>query len=489
MIKADGKPDKVTVKVTAGSKPVKGVKVVVKGKRAFEDGPEEQRQGRGGAQDQPEQAGPDHGHVARDQPEALRPEADRGRRGLPPAAHGLAGEEARRRKGRLRPPLPLLVWQFQAGRGLQAFPPLWRIGWLSCATCSSSSHWHSRLCSRSTSSRPWRPAPQSCLDREGAVAKREPATVKVSFVRNGRLVRVERIVPRNVTRATHALRELLQGPTRLERAQGLRSAFRPGVRLRSVRAHDDLWLARLSLAPRPCDHRDHGDAARADLRDPRTPWSGALGRDLSRGKTCDDAPIGVRPSPWRATPGEKGYAYTVRGVQLRLWTLGFLDRASVTGRIDYATEQALLAFQGWNDLGRTGTVTGETQLALFAASPAKPTTHRPGRRIEIFRDRGVLLLVEGNEVRRAVHTPPARSVGRLRERTRLSQGVPLLVSAVQRLDAVCVVLCRRHRDARVSRRPGVPGLARVCPVARRRGRARVRVRAGRHSGSGLLTER
>jgi uncharacterized repeat protein (TIGR01451 family) len=31
MIKADGKPDKVTVKVTAGSKPVKGIKVVVSG--------------------------------------------------------------------------------------------------------------------------------------------------------------------------------------------------------------------------------------------------------------------------------------------------------------------------------------------------------------------------------------------------------------------------------------------------------------------------
>ena len=31
MIKADGKPDKVTAKVTAGKKPVKGIKVVVSG--------------------------------------------------------------------------------------------------------------------------------------------------------------------------------------------------------------------------------------------------------------------------------------------------------------------------------------------------------------------------------------------------------------------------------------------------------------------------
>ena len=114
--------------------------------------------------------------------------------------------------------------------------------------------------------------------------------------------------------------------------------------------------------------------------------------------------IGVRPSPWRATRGEKGYSYTVRGVQLRLWTLGYLDRASVTGSTDYQTEQALLAFQGWNGIGRTGTVTGETQLALFRASPPRPASHRPGRHVEIYRERGVLLMVEGNDVLRAVHT-------------------------------------------------------------------------------------
>ena len=59
-----------------------------------------------------------------------------------------------------------------------------------------------------------------------------PETVKVAFVRNGRFVRVERTVPKRVQPELHALRELLQGPTSVERRQGLRSAFRPGVRLR-----------------------------------------------------------------------------------------------------------------------------------------------------------------------------------------------------------------------------------------------------------------
>jgi hypothetical protein len=124
----------------------------------------------------------------------------------------------------------------------------------------------------------------------------------------------------------------------------------------------------------------------------------------AEGRLATTLRIGLRPSPWRAARVEKGYAHALRGVQLRLWMLGFLDRSSVTGGFDYETEQALLAFQGWNGLGRTGTVTGETQLALFRASPPKPAARRPGRRIEIFRDRGVLLLVEGNEVLRAVHT-------------------------------------------------------------------------------------
>ena len=237
------------------------------------------------------------------------------------------------------------------------------------------------------------------------LTKTESTPVEVAFVRNGRFVRVERAVPPGVRPATHALRELLQGPTRIERAQGLRSAFRPGVRLRSVRAKADLWLVRLSrslLGPATAQTMETRLAQISSTLARLGPESWAA--ISAEGRLVTTLRVGVRPSPWRATPGEKGYTYTVRGVQLRLWTLGFLDRASVTGSVDYQTEQALLAFQGWNGLGRTGTVTGETQVALFRASPPRPATRRPGRHVEIFRDRGVLLMVEGSEVRRAVHT-------------------------------------------------------------------------------------
>jgi hypothetical protein len=249
------------------------------------------------------------------------------------------------------------------------------------------------------------PRPAAALSVADVARPRARPTVEVSFVRNGRLVAVDRVVPRGIRPATHALRELVQGPTRLERADGFRSAFRPGVRLRSVKVHGDTWRVRLS-------HSFLGPATAATMETRLAQLSSTLGRlgpqlwvTLSaEGRFVTALRIGTRPSPWRAHPGEKGYAYTVRGVQLRLWLLGYLDRASVTGSIDYATEQALLAFQGWNGLARTGTVTGETQLALVRASSPRPTTRRPGRRIEIFRDRGVLLMIEDNEVRRAVHT-------------------------------------------------------------------------------------
>ena len=77
------------------------------------------------------------------------------------------------------------------------------------------------------------------------------------------------------------------------------------------------------------------------------------------------------PARWRAETGENDYSYVVRGLQLRLAALGYLDRSDVTGSADYLTEQALLAFQGWEELDRTGTVTGQTQVALFQRHAAE----------------------------------------------------------------------------------------------------------------------
>jgi hypothetical protein len=237
-------------------------------------------------------------------------------------------------------------------------------------------------------------------------------TVSVAFLRHGRLVRVERVVPQGLAPEVLALRELAQGPTRQERRAGIRSALRAGIHLQSIRLEGDVWLARFSralLAPATATTMTRRFAQiEATLRPLGHAQYAAIGTE---GRLVTTVRVGVWPGLWRATEGEKGYAYSVRGVQLRLWSLGYLDRASVTGSTDYLTEQALLAFQGWEGLTRTGTVTGGTQLALFRASPPKPFTHRPGKHVEIHRDLGVLLLAHGNEVQRVVHTSTG-SLGR-----------------------------------------------------------------------------
>ncbi len=250
-------------------------------------------------------------------------------------------------------------------------------------------------------------APSAAPRKAAAAAPRtaaKPAPVEVAFVRSGRLVRVERVVPEGVPEGVYALRELVQGPTRLERRQGIRTAIPEGARLRSLGADGDAWLASFSRSLLGA-----GAPATKELRLAQISATLAPLGDLqyaavaTEGRLVTTLRLGMRPDAWRAGTGENDYRYVMRGIQLRLWLLGYLDRADVTGSLDYLTEQALLAFQGWEELDRTGSITGQTQVALFAASRPQPSSRRPGARIEIYRDRGVLLMVDTGEVVRVLH--------------------------------------------------------------------------------------
>jgi L,D-transpeptidase catalytic domain/Sporulation and spore germination/Putative peptidoglycan binding domain len=239
-----------------------------------------------------------------------------------------------------------------------------------------------------------------------SAATTAPKTIEVAFVRAGTLVRVERVVPNGARPEMHALRELVQGPTRDERRAGLRSALREGVRPRSIRSRDGVWLVSFSRSlfspgtPRTKRTRLAQIASTlARLGGPQQ-----FATISAEGRLATVLRLGVRPGTWRERRGEKGYLYSVRGIQLRMLQLGYLSRAQVTGTLDYSTSQALLAFQGWEGLARTGTVTGETQLALVRANRPQPRAGGSGRRVEIHRDRGVLLMIEGGTVERAVHT-------------------------------------------------------------------------------------
>lgn len=233
-----------------------------------------------------------------------------------------------------------------------------------------------------------------------------PATVQVSFVREGKLVQVSRVLPRSVRPELHALRELVQGPTREEHARGVRSAIREGVRPRSIRHTPDTWFVSFSRSLFGSGTAQTKRMRLAQIAATLSRLGGPQEHAVisAEGRLATTLRLGVRPGTWREQRGEKGYVYSVRGVQLRMFQLGYLSRAQVTGTLDYATSQALLAFQGWEGLARTGTVTGETQVALLRAWLPRPRSHVRGRHVEIHRDRGVLLLVEDGEVERAVHT-------------------------------------------------------------------------------------
>jgi hypothetical protein len=235
--------------------------------------------------------------------------------------------------------------------------------------------------------------------------KPAPETVEVAFVRSGWIVRVGRVVPRGARPAEVALRELTQGPTKIERRKGIRTALPEGARLRSLRADVQTWFASFSRSTLGSGSSETKRMRLWQIAATLAPHGKKESAALAaEGRFVTSVRLGVRPGAWRAETGENDYPYVVRGAQLRLAALGYLDRRDVTGSLDYLTEQALLAFQGWEDLDRTGTLTGQTQLALFRAQRPKPAARRAGRRVEIYRDIGVLLLVEDGEVERVVHT-------------------------------------------------------------------------------------
>lgn len=94
----------------------------------------------------------------------------------------------------------------------------------------------------------------------------------------------------------------------------------------------------------------------------------------------------------------------VRLAQTLLADNGWLDRSEASGTIDYATAQALTAFEAWHGLTRDGTLTTESLAQVLHAVRPLPRVTDPSRHVEIYRSLGVVLLVEDGNVVRAVHT-------------------------------------------------------------------------------------
>ena len=243
-----------------------------------------------------------------------------------------------------------------------------------CGSRSSFSCSPSQACWRSTSSRRRRRMQRSqrrLVTRPTVLRPRRRSRSRSS--RTAGSFVSSRTVPRRTSAAEFALRELTQGPTKAERRRGIRTALPEGVRLRSLRPDGDSWLAsfsRSTFAHGSAD--DEADAPVADRGHARSARGRGVGGGRRGGSLPDERP--ARGSPRRLERRERRAGLPLlasAGSSSGSRTLGYLNGSDVTGSDDYLTEQALLAFQGWEDLDRTGTVTGQTQVALFKAS--RPT--------------------------------------------------------------------------------------------------------------------
>jgi peptidoglycan hydrolase-like protein with peptidoglycan-binding domain len=116
------------------------------------------------------------------------------------------------------------------------------------------------------------------------------------------------------------------------------------------------------------------------------------------------APATAFPLELKLGPGDVANGDQLRLAQTFLAASGWLDPSEVTGELDYATSQALTAFEAWNGLARDGTLTPASLERILRARRPFPRRVGTGRSIEIYRDLGVLLLVENGRVLRAVHT-------------------------------------------------------------------------------------
>ncbi len=98
----------------------------------------------------------------------------------------------------------------------------------------------------------------------------------------------------------------------------------------------------------------------------------------------------------------------MKALQQKLIQLGYMIRGDAAGRFRAATQNAILAFQKWERLPRTGLMDAKKNTRLDTATRPVPIIDGDaGRRAEILLDRQVALLINGEMVIRAIRRSSA----------------------------------------------------------------------------------
>jgi hypothetical protein len=239
--------------------------------------------------------------------------------------------------------------------------------------------------------------------------------VPVYFVQGEQLVQVMR----QGGTPEAAVRQLVAGPTAAEVKRGLRTYVPSGTKVlrvtvakglatvdldaRFVAGQDDYsLLARLSQLVRTVTGVQ--GARRVQLLIDGAKVSGVF-RGIPTAspitfRYLQTPNIPVPKPPPRRLPAPDRHT---KAVQQRLIELGYLVKGDADGRFGPDTQNAILSFQKWQRLDRTGSLDARTEARLATASRPTPVVRRGvGKRAEILLDRQVALLIRNDQLVRAI---------------------------------------------------------------------------------------
>lgn len=240
-------------------------------------------------------------------------------------------------------------------------------------------------------------------------------TLSIYFLRGEQLAPVQRVA----STPADAIRKLVAGPTRAEKRRAFRTYVPAGTVVHDVTVADGLatvdlsarfvsghnsesLLARLSQVVRTLTGLDGTkqvqlliDGAKVSGVFPRVATEGPITFALLQ---TPDVPIPKTPPRKLTAPDPR-----VKRAQQQLIVLGYLPAGSADGRLGPFTEEAILAFQKWERLTRSGLLDRATVARLpLAQHPAPITRGAAGKRAEVLIDRQMTLLIVDNEVFRAI---------------------------------------------------------------------------------------
>jgi len=248
-----------------------------------------------------------------------------------------------------------------------------------------------------------------------ASASAASAHVSVYFVQGEQLAPVTR----PGTTALDAVRRLVAGPTRAELRRGFRTYVPASTRVHSVTvargtatvdlsepfatgSNAESMLARLSELVRTLTGVQGTKQVQLLVNGAPTagmfPGVSTSGPITLRFLQTPNVPVPKPPQERLPAPDP-----AVKATQSRLIELGYLVTGDDDGRFGPGTSNAILAFQKWERLDRTGLLDSRTKSRLDTATRPSPLSRGgSGKRAEILLDRQVTLLINNDRVVRTI---------------------------------------------------------------------------------------